>query len=74
MERDARSYSNRSMIRLTAFGDVDGALEDAEAAVENDPLFARGYIRLEAAMRCARGDGPCKGMKQMFGFNSCITN
>ena len=63
---DARAYSNRSMVRLAHCSDVTGALEDAEAAVAADRSFARGYVRLEAAMRCARGDGEWSGLKEAF--------
>mmetsp|Transcript_77956 Transcript_77956/g.152520 ORF Transcript_77956/g.152520 Transcript_77956/m.152520 type:complete len:612 (+) Transcript_77956:34-1869(+) len=64
--RDARAYSNRSMLRLSVFGDVDGALEDAKAAVASDKAFARGYVRLEAAMGCAFGLGSLSDIREAF--------
>ena len=69
---DAKAYSNRSMLRLSVFSDVDCAFEDAQAAVHADPLFVRGYERLEAAMRCFHGHGSAhavyeNGMKDTFG-------
>ncbi len=72
--KDVRAYSNRSMVRLTVFGDLAGALEDARAAIGCDRLFARGYIRLEAAMRCAIGYSPFGLMKKTFGISFNYTD
>lgn len=42
-------YSNRSACRC-GFGDYDGALSDAEECVSLSPTWAKGYVRVGAAL------------------------
>ncbi|KAK7237805.1 hypothetical protein SO694_00022056 [Aureococcus anophagefferens] len=56
-ESKARALGNLSMLKLSYFADVRGAVDDAAASAEADPTYAKAYARHAAALRCALGDG-----------------
>ena len=56
-ESKARALGNLSMLKLSYFADVRGAVDDAAASVEADPTYAKAYARHAAALRDALGDG-----------------
>ena len=56
-ESKARALGNLSMLKLSYFADVRGAVNDAAASAEADPTYAKAYARHAAALRCALGDG-----------------